>query len=82
MFGENARELEWFVKAGMTPAQALTAATVNGASLLGQDRLGAVAPGFFADLIAVEGDPSADITAVTRRVKWVMKGGEVVVDRR
>jgi len=66
----------------MTPAEALTTATANGATLLGQDRLGAVAAGFFADLIAVEGDPLSDITAVTRRVKWVMKGGEVVVDRR
>ncbi len=82
MFGENSRELEWFVKAGMTPAQALTAATTNGAALLGQEHLGTVAPGFFADLIAVDGDPLTDITAATRRVKWVMKGGEVVVDKK
>ena len=82
MFGENTRELEWYVKAGMTPAQALTAATTNGAALLGQEQLGAVAPGFLADLIAVNGDPLADITAATRRVKWVMKGGEVVVDKK
>jgi imidazolonepropionase-like amidohydrolase len=82
MFGENTRELEWYVKAGMTPAQALTAATANGAALLNQEHLGTVAPGFLADLIAVDGDPLADITAATRRVKWVMKGGEVVVDKR
>jgi imidazolonepropionase-like amidohydrolase len=80
MFGQNARELEWFVQAGMTPMQAIVAATRNGAELLGREGdLGVVAPGHLADLIAVEGDPTADITAVTRRVRWVMKGGKVVV---
>jgi uncharacterized protein (TIGR02246 family) len=83
MFGENTRELGWFVKAGMTPAQALATATTNGAALLGMERqLGAVAPGYYADMVAVEGDPIADISAVIERVRWVMKGGEVVVDRR
>ncbi len=82
MFGENTRELEWFVKAGMTPEQALTAATANGAALLGMEKsLGAVAPGYFADIVAVEGDPLQDIGAVVRNVRWVMKGGKVVVDR-
>jgi imidazolonepropionase-like amidohydrolase len=82
-FGENTRELEWFVKAGMTPVQALATATANGAKLLGMEKeLGAVAPGFYADLVAVEGDPRADIEAVVRGVRWVMKGGKVVVDRR
>jgi imidazolonepropionase-like amidohydrolase len=81
-FGENTRELEWFVKAGMTPAQALAAATTNGAALLGMEKsLGAVAPGYYADIVAVEGDPLADIEAVVQRVRWVMKGGRVVVDR-
>jgi imidazolonepropionase-like amidohydrolase len=83
MCGENARELEWFVKAGMTPAQALTAATVNGAALLGKEReLGALAPGYMADILAVEGNPLTDIQAVIARVRWVMKAGQVVVDRR
>jgi len=83
MFGENARELEWFVRAGMTPAQAIAAATGNGAALLGmEDRLGKIAAGYFADLIAVEGDPSVDIRAVTNGVRWVMKAGKVVVDTR
>jgi imidazolonepropionase-like amidohydrolase len=81
-FGENARELEWFVKAGMKPAEALSTATTTGAALLGKEKeLGAVAPGYFADLIAVEGDPLRDVRAVTRRVRWVMKGGRIVVDR-
>ena len=82
-FGENARELEWFVQAGMSPEAALKTATVNGAALLGHEsELGAAAAGYYADLIAVDGDPLADIQAVTRRVRWVMKGGQVVVDRR
>ena len=81
-FGENTRELEWFVKAGMTPAQALATATTNGATLLGREKeLGAVGPGYFADLVAVEGDPLANIGAVVHGVRWVMKGGRVVVDR-
>jgi len=82
MFGENTRELGWFVKAGMTPAQAIATATTNGAALLGMEKeLGAVAPGYYADLVAVEGNPEADISAVIQRVRWVMKGGTVVVDR-
>src|SRR5688500_14294297 len=80
-FGENARELERFVEAGMSPAEALRSATTVGASLLGMsDSLGAIAPGYFADIVAVEGDPLADIRAITRRVVWVMKDGRVVVD--
>jgi imidazolonepropionase-like amidohydrolase len=77
MFGENTRELEWFVKAGMSPEQALRAATTNGAELLGLTDVGAIRPGAYADIAAVEGDPLADIQAVTRRVRWVMKGGVV-----
>ena len=81
MFGQNTRELAWFVKAGMTPEQALRTATVNAASLLGRENeLGAVAPGYFADLVAVEGDPLADINVTLSNVKWVMKAGTVVVD--
>ena len=78
-FGENTRELEWFVKAGLTPAEALATATTTGAVLLGQEAtLGKIAPGYYADLVGVEGNPLADITAVTRRVRWVMKGGQVM----
>lgn len=81
-FGENTRELEWFVKAGMTPAEALATATTNGAALLGMEQsLGAVAPGYFADIIAVEGDPLRDVSAIVKGVRWVMKEGKVVVDR-
>jgi imidazolonepropionase-like amidohydrolase len=81
MFGENSRELTWFVKSGMTPAQALAAATANGAALLGMEKeLGAVAPGYYADIVAVEGDPLSDVDVVIHSVRWVMKGGVVVVD--
>jgi imidazolonepropionase-like amidohydrolase len=82
MYGENTRELGWFVKAGMTPEQALQTATGNAAALLGKEKeLGAVAPGYLADLVAVEGDPLSDINVALNKVKWVMKGGEVVVDK-
>ena len=82
MFGENTRELTWFVKAGMTPEQALRTATTNAAELLGKEKeLGAVAPGYFADLVAVEGDPLNDINVALNNVRWVMKGGAVVVDK-
>ena len=68
-------------EAGMTPAQALASATTTGAALLNlSDSLGALASGYYADLVAVDGDPLADVQAVTRRVVWVMKGGAVVVD--
>lgn len=81
-FGENTAELGWFVKAGMTPAQALHSATTVGAELLGKEKeLGTIAPGAYADLVAIEGDPVKDIEAL-RRVRWVMKGGVVVVDKR
>lgn len=82
-FGENTRELEWFVKAGMTPEQALQTATTNGATLLGKENeLGAVATGFLADIVAVSGDLLQDIQSVIKGVKWVMKDGKVVVDKR
>jgi imidazolonepropionase-like amidohydrolase len=82
MFGQNTRELAWFVKAGMTPEQALRTATTNAAELLGKEKeLGAVAPGYFGDLVAVEGDPLADIDAAIYKVKWVMKAGAVLVDK-
>jgi len=82
MFGQNTRELEWFIKAGLTPEQALHTATTNAAAMLGVPRqLGRIAPGAFADIIAVEGEPWKDIQAVTERVRWVMKDGEIVFRR-
>jgi len=82
MFGENTRELTWYVKMGMTPEQALKTATVNGAELLGKEKsLGSLKPGYLADIVAVEGDPTADIQVAIQKVRWVMKGGEVLVDK-
>ena len=82
MFGQNTRELEWLVKAGMTPAQALQSATAIPAELLGMgDRLGRIAPGYLADLVAVDGDPTTDIRALFSGVRWVMKDGRVVVQK-
>jgi imidazolonepropionase-like amidohydrolase len=82
MCGENTRELGWFVKLGMTPEQALATATTNAAALLGKEKeLGAIAPGFFADIVAVEGDPLTDVNVTINNVRWVMKGGAVVADR-
>ena len=83
MFGQNTRELAWFIKAGMTPAQALSTATTIPAALLGHAKdLGAVAPGRFADLVAIDGDPLKDIGVVIDKVKVVIKGGAIVVDKR
>jgi imidazolonepropionase-like amidohydrolase len=83
MFGQNTRELEWFVKAGMTPGQALATATTTAAELLGQERaLGRLAPGFTADIVAIEGRPLDAIHDVIAGVRWVMKDGAVVVSRQ
>ncbi len=73
--GENAREMELMAAARMKPADVLIAATWGNARFLHlSDKLGAVKPGLLADLIAVEGDPTANISAV-RRIRMVMKGG-------
>ena len=74
--GENAKELWAMVDRGMTPMQALRAATVMSAELIGVDDRGRLAPGLLADIIAVPGDPSEDITT-TQDVRFVMKGGRV-----
>ena len=77
--GRNAKELLALVDRGMTPLQALQAATLVAADLIDMDDLGQLAPGFHADVIAVAGDPLTDIAA-TEQVKFVMKAGEVFRD--
>jgi imidazolonepropionase-like amidohydrolase len=75
--GTNARELELMVESGMTPVQALIAATAVNARVMGWgDKLGVIKPGYLADLIAVAGDPATDIAAA-RKVSFVMKDGIV-----
>jgi imidazolonepropionase-like amidohydrolase len=75
--GTQAREFSLMVKYGMTPVAALQAGLLNGAKLLGwQDQIGALKPGYLADIIAVPGDPLADISAL-QKVSFVMKGGTV-----
>jgi imidazolonepropionase-like amidohydrolase len=74
--GDNAKELWAMVDRGMSPMQALHAATVVSADLIGVDDRGRLAPGLLADIIAVPGDPSEDIT-VTQDVRFVMKGGQI-----
>jgi imidazolonepropionase-like amidohydrolase len=75
--GTQAKEFEYMVKFGMSPADAIEAATIRAAELMDwQDRVGSIEAGKFADLVAVAGDPLGDI-AELERVKFVMKGGEV-----
>lgn len=77
--GDNARQFAKMVEWGMTPLQAIQAATVHAAALLDRaDQVGAVKPGLYADLVAVDADPLADVRAL-ERVSFVMKGGAVVV---
>jgi len=78
--GKNANELVALTKLGMTPLDAIRAATINAAELMNwQDKVGALELDHYADVIAVEGDPLADITLL-KRVKFVMKGGKIVKD--
>lgn len=79
--GQNARELELMVAYGMSPKEALRAATATAAAVLGRGKdLGKIAPGYLADLVAVKGDPLAEISVIERPVV-VVKEGRVAVNR-
>jgi imidazolonepropionase-like amidohydrolase len=76
--GLNAHELAVYVSLGMTPLEAIQTATINDADLLGwSDKIGTLEPGKWADMVAVDGDPLADVTTL-QHVKFVMKGGQVI----
>jgi imidazolonepropionase-like amidohydrolase len=76
--GQNGRQFAYMVRYGMTPMQAIQSATIRAAELLGKDdALGSIAPGRFADLVAVDGDPLQDIR-VLENVAHVMQGGNTV----
>jgi imidazolonepropionase-like amidohydrolase len=78
LHGQNARELEWLVKAGLTSLEAIRAATVDAAKLLGmENQIGGIKEGMFADIIAVPGDALRDVTTL-ERVQFVMKNGQVI----
>jgi imidazolonepropionase-like amidohydrolase len=82
LFGQNTHELAALVQAGMTPTEALAAATSTGAALLNMEQsLGKIAPGYYADMVAVKGDPLADVNVIINNVEWVMKDGAVMVDK-
>jgi imidazolonepropionase-like amidohydrolase len=75
--GDNAKEIVALVARGMTPIQAARAATITSAELIAMDdELGQLTPGYLADIIAVPGDPTTDITAL-EDVRFVMKGGQI-----
>jgi imidazolonepropionase-like amidohydrolase len=75
--GQNARQFRWMVRYGMTPIEAIRSATLNAAEALGRSDVGTLEAGRFADLVAVKGDPLADVT-VLENVAAVIKGGEIV----
>jgi imidazolonepropionase-like amidohydrolase len=82
--GENAYELALLVEAGLTPMDAIVAATKIGAEVLDMaDEIGTIREGKLADLLVIDGDPAADITLLQdlTRIKKVIKGGRVVIDR-
>ena len=74
--GWNAKQFKYMVKFGLTPMQAIQAATVNASDLVGLKKIGSIKPGKFADIIAVETNPLDDVS-VLENVKFVMKGGVV-----
>ncbi|MCC7133395.1 MAG: amidohydrolase family protein, partial [Gemmatimonadales bacterium] len=80
--GDNARQFAYQVRFGQTPMQAMRSATIDAARLMRwDDRIGSVAAGKLADLVAVDGDPVVDVR-VLERVRFVMKGGQIVRNDR
>ena len=79
--GQNALELECYVRCGMTPMQAITSATKVGAEVMRmQDQLGTIEPGKLADLVVIDGDPLTDISLTRTGVVGVVQNGRVIRD--
>jgi imidazolonepropionase-like amidohydrolase len=79
--GDNARQFRWMVRYGMTPLEAVRAATLNAAEALGRADVGVLEAGRWADMVAVSGDPAADVTLL-ESIPVVIKAGEIVKDTR
>lgn len=76
--GDNAKQFFYMVKYGLTPVQAIQAATINAADLIGvKDKVGSISSGKLADIVAVDGDPQQDITVIEKKLIFVMKDGKV-----
>ena len=79
--GDNAKQFKYMVQYGMTPAQAIRAATFNAADLIGRSKdVGTIEPGKYADLIAVSADPLQNVQSL-ENVQFVMKDGTVYKDK-
>ena len=79
--GENGKQFRYMVRYGMTPVEAIQSATLHAAEALGRNDVGVIEAGRYADLVAVPGDPTVDVTLL-EEVPFVIKGGEVVKDAR
>ncbi len=78
--GNNGKQFYYMVKFGLTPAQAIQAATINAADLIGvKNKLGSISVGKYADIVAVNGNPEQDITVLEKKITFVMKDGKVIV---
>jgi imidazolonepropionase-like amidohydrolase len=76
--GDNAKQFFYMVKFGLTPIQAIQAATINAADLIGiKDKTGSIAVGKWADIIAIDGDPQQDVTLIEKKLTFVMKDGKI-----
>lgn len=76
--GDNAKQFFYMVKFGLTPAQAIQAATINAADLIGiKDKAGSISTGKWADIVAIDGDPQQDVTLIEKKMVFVMKDGKV-----
>ena len=79
--GDNGKQFRWMVQYGMTPTQAIQAATYNSSLALARNDVGVIEAGRFADIVAVKGDPTVDVTLL-EQVNFVMKNGKVYKEEK